>query len=90
MEARRLIARAAYGPDTIKVMLVAFNQAWGIIMLGEPKLADDARMRLAHGIIAHARIHGHDIHALAGAAVSSFLEAPEQGKRAATPNALTG
>lgn len=76
MEARRLVEGAAFDATTIRVMLVAFDHAWAIIILGEPTPAEGARMRLAQAIIAHAPVHGHDIHALAGAAVTSFLEAP--------------
>jgi hypothetical protein len=38
MEARRLIGNASYGPDTLKVLFQAFDEAWTTLA---PRYGDD-------------------------------------------------
>jgi len=54
MGARRLVARASFGPDTIKAMGQAFDQAWAEIAFhfeGDPLIRDSARQSLAEAVL---------------------------------------
>jgi len=54
MGARLLIARASFGPDTIKAMGEAFDQAWAEIAFhfeGDPLVRDSARQSLAEAVL---------------------------------------
>jgi phage baseplate assembly protein W len=58
MEARRLIGRASYGPETLKVLFQAFDEAWQTLApsCGENALAIHAtRLKLANAILSVAR-----------------------------------
>jgi hypothetical protein len=55
MEARHLIESSSYGPTTLHVMFQAFDEAWAEIagnFGGDPRDVRDARVRLAHAILA--------------------------------------
>ena len=72
MRARRLIARANYGPTELKVLLQAFDEAWEIIAphCGANFLAVHAtRLRLANAILGLARENRKDTEAMKEAAL---------------------
>lgn len=74
MEARKLLAAAPFKPDVIKALTQAFDEAWASIAATiDPAAVENARLRLAHAIIAHAVLLGTgDLKALKAAALSSF------------------
>ena len=55
MKARRLIEGSSFGPETMKVVSQAFDQAWASIedhFQGEDeKHVESARLRLAHAVL---------------------------------------
>jgi hypothetical protein len=54
MKARELIRNASYGPDHLKVLFIAFDQAWEIIagdVGANPQAVEAARLRLASIIL---------------------------------------
>jgi hypothetical protein len=65
MEARKLIEGAAFGPDTLKVMGQAFDEAWQDIAgnFGEDRVLE-ARLKLADIILAIATADNRDVAAL--------------------------
>jgi hypothetical protein len=67
MEARRLIGRASYGPETLKVLFQAFDEAWQTFApsCGESPLSIHAgRLKLANAILSVAREGSTDARAL--------------------------
>jgi hypothetical protein len=55
MKARRLIESSSYGPNTLHVIFQAFDQAWAEIadnFRDDARDIEQARMRLAHAILA--------------------------------------
>lgn len=72
MEARRLIASAHYGPDELKVLFQAFDDAWEIIAprCGDNGLAIQAtRLKLANTILSVACEKRGDAEAMKEAAL---------------------
>lgn len=54
MKARQLIASASYGPEQLKALFEAFDQAWEVMAaeVGEdPAAIEVARLRLANTIL---------------------------------------
>ena len=74
MEARKLLAAAPFKPDAIKALTQAFDEAWASIATTfDPAAVANARLSLAHAIIAHAALLGTgDLEALKAAALSSL------------------
>ena len=55
MKAQALISGATYGPDALKVICKAFDDAWAHIQHhfdGDVHQAEEVRLRLAHAILA--------------------------------------
>jgi hypothetical protein len=55
VKARSLIGRAAYGPDVLKVLFEAFDNAWAAIADScgtDPQSIEASRIRLANIILA--------------------------------------
>jgi hypothetical protein len=51
MEARELIAKSAYGPDQLKILFMAFDEAWDMIAADvddRPEAIQAARLKLAN------------------------------------------
>ena len=65
MKARLLIEGAAFGPDALKVMRQAFDQAWADVehAFTTPELKEAARLCLAD-ILANARNDSRDVEEL--------------------------
>jgi hypothetical protein len=67
MKARRLIDNAAYGPETLKVITQAFDEAWLMIagnFGNDPQDIEKARLRLAHAVLSVAYEDSRDVEAL--------------------------
>jgi hypothetical protein len=63
MKARQLIQGATYGPETLKVIGKAFDDAWSEIaghFSHNGLQAQSARLRLAHAVLAVARDDSRD------------------------------
>jgi hypothetical protein len=74
MEAQKLLDAAPFEPSAVKVLKQAFDEAWLCIALAvDPASVENARMSMAHAIIAHAgRLGANDVEALKAAALASF------------------
>jgi hypothetical protein len=58
MKARQLIGSASYGPDQLRVLFEAFDQAWNAIAAGvgnDPSAIEATRLKLANLILSLAR-----------------------------------
>ena len=54
MKARRLIEGSAFAPKTLQTLCKAYDDAWDEIahhFQGHEKLAEEARIRLAHAVL---------------------------------------
>jgi hypothetical protein len=63
MQARKLLVGAAYGPDTLKVICLAFDDAWAEIKRhfdDDPLTAECTRIKLANAILRVAREDSRD------------------------------
>jgi hypothetical protein len=60
VKARRLIETSAFEPQTLQVIFNAFDAAWAEISHHFPDNDDEARMRLAHAVLAVARENSSD------------------------------
>jgi hypothetical protein len=82
MKARRLIEGASYGPETLKALFQAFDEAWAVIA---PSFGSDApaieaaRTRLANILLSLAREGSRDVGALRDAALHHYQR--EAGNR---------
>ena len=74
MEARKLLDAAPFKPDIIKALKQAFDEAWASIVHSiDPTTVENARLSLAHAIVAHAGLLGtEDLAAPKAAALASF------------------
>jgi hypothetical protein len=76
MKALRLISSASFGPEVLKVMGQAFDQAWSAIELSigtDPSAIEAARLRLANIVVKLANEHTRDMGTLARAALRTFV-----------------
>jgi len=69
MEARRLIEKSSFEPDTLHVIFQAFDSAWSEIAHQFDGDVEGARRRLAHAILVVARQDSKDAEALKDAAL---------------------
>jgi hypothetical protein len=63
MRVAKILAGCTYGPETLKVICKAFDDAWASIahhFAEEAHLANAARERLAHAILIAATEHSED------------------------------
>jgi hypothetical protein len=78
MQARKLIAGAPLGPDALKVLFQAFDEAWAVLA---PRYGNDAsaieaaRTRLANILLSLARDDRRDVSALRDAALQRYQTA---------------
>jgi hypothetical protein len=78
MRARRLIEGASFGPDTLKVLFQAFDEAWAVLA---PRYGNDAqaieaaRTRLANILLSLAREESCEARALRDAALQHYQAA---------------
>jgi ribosome biogenesis SPOUT family RNA methylase Rps3 len=67
MEARKLISGASYGPETLQLIMQAFDLAWSEIAhhFGDDnQVVEAARQRLAHAVLAVVNEDSQDIELL--------------------------
>ena len=71
MRARELIDHAAFGPDALKVIGQAFDEAWQEIVgnFGDPQDIEQARFKLANAVLSIAREDSRNVEALKHAAL---------------------
>jgi hypothetical protein len=101
MKARELIEGATYGPETLKVIGKAFDDAWSEIsghFANHGLQAQSARLRLAHAVLSVARDDSRDPDELKNAALQVMAmnyrdqadpSGPVNGKAASTNFANT-
>ena len=84
MRARRLIEGSSFGPETLKVVSQAFDQAWASIephFQGEPdKAIEQARLRLAHAVLVVAHEDAADVEPVRLEAITE-VETPDQNMK---------
>ena len=72
MKARRLIDGASFGPDALKALGQAFDEAWAEIagnFGNEPAVIESARLTLAEALLSVADDDSRDVEALKQAAL---------------------
>jgi hypothetical protein len=71
MRARELIDGAAFGPDALKVIAQAFDEAWQEIEgnFGDPQDIEVSRFRLANAVLSIAQEDSRNVEALKHAAL---------------------
>jgi hypothetical protein len=72
MKARQLFSAGMYGPDTLKVLFKAFDDAWEVMapaITGEGYATEAARLRLANVILSLAHAEATDPEAIKNAAL---------------------
>jgi hypothetical protein len=75
MNAHQLFENAAFGPEALKVLYQAFDEAWASIagnFGGDASAAEAARSRLASTVLAIARDGGSDPTAIKNAALQAL------------------
>ena len=75
MKARRLIDGAAFGPETLRAMGQAFDQAWTEVagnFGNSPVEIEGARLRLAEAMLSVAREDSTDVAALKAGALQAM------------------
>jgi hypothetical protein len=75
LKARELLDSAAFGPDALKVIGQAFDEAWASIAGNfdeSPITVEAARLKLANAVLAEAKANGHrDVETLKDAALQA-------------------
>jgi hypothetical protein len=72
MKARQLIADSSYGPDTLKVLFQAFDEAWKVVapQTGQDEMAvEAARLKLASIVLTVATRESRDAEQIKNAAL---------------------
>ena len=85
MKARQLIDGASYGPEALKAMGQAFDEAWQTIegnFGSDPQDIEKARLRLARALLSVASEDSRDVEVLKRGALQSM--ALSYGKRPAS------
>jgi hypothetical protein len=74
MEARRLIDTASFGPDALKALRQAFDEAWASIEadIGCDQLREAMRLKLATALLSIASDESRDVEALKKAALEAM------------------
>jgi hypothetical protein len=75
MELQRLIDRASYGPDTLRALTQAFDEAWQNIegnFGNSPAELDAARLRLANALLSVAFEDSRDVEMLKRAGLQAM------------------
>lgn len=75
MKARQLISSGAYGPDQLKVLFKAFDDAWDVIapsVSGRADAVEAVRMKLANIVLSLAKSGQRDAEAIKNAAIQIF------------------
>jgi hypothetical protein len=75
MKARKLIVGAAFGPEVLKVLTKAFDEAWAELApqtRTQPQAIDAARLRLANIVLSLAAEDSSDVEALKAESIRLF------------------
>jgi hypothetical protein len=75
MKARRLIDAASFGPEAVKALGQAFDEAWASIagnFGSDPKAIEAARLRLANALLSIASEDSRDVEVLKKAAMEAM------------------
>jgi hypothetical protein len=73
MNARQLIDGTSYGPDALKAIGLAFDEAWLVIAGNfDSETAEAARLRLAKAILSVASEDSRDVNALERGALEAM------------------
>ena len=73
MKARQIIDGAAYGPETLKALTQAFDEAWSVIAGNFSEGAiEEARLRLAKAMLSVAAEDSRDVEALRRGALEAM------------------
>jgi hypothetical protein len=75
MKARQLISKASYGPDELKILCQAFDDAWGMIapsVSGRVSAIEAARLTLADIILSLPNGKRRNARELTEAAIQAF------------------
>lgn len=79
MEAQKLLDAAPYGPETLKVLKQALDEAWAsIASTTTPDMVENTRLSLAHAIVAHACSGKRDCATLKAVALDAIQKHPPQ------------
>jgi hypothetical protein len=84
MRARKLIDAASFGPETVKAMGEAFDQAWADIAANfndSQAVIDDARLKLAETLLSVATDGSTDVAALKAGALRAMAMDYQSGMR---------
>jgi hypothetical protein len=75
MEARRLIDSESFGPDTLRVLSQAFDEAWADIEgnFGCDQTREAARVKLATALLSIASDDSRDVESLKKAALEAMV-----------------
>jgi hypothetical protein len=79
MKARQLIAKSSFGPDELKIVFKAYDDAWAILAPTISRRADAieaARLKLANIILGLARDRCDNAERIKTAALQSFRRRP--------------
>jgi len=73
MKARQLIDGASYGPDALKAITQAFDEAWSVVAgnFADDKI-EDGRLRLANALLSVANEDSRDVAALRRGALEAM------------------
>jgi hypothetical protein len=88
MKARKLIDGASFGPETVKAMGQAFDEAWAEIAghFGDtPSQIENARLKLAGALLSVATDGSTDVAALKAGALQGMAMDYRSGLRPRTP-----
>jgi hypothetical protein len=86
MKARELIDGASFGPESLKVIGRAFDEAWASIAgnFSDEEVAA-ARLRLANAVLSLANAGSRDADALKKEALEAMRASPDAGHSLTTP-----
>jgi hypothetical protein len=81
MRARELIDHAAFGPDALKVIAQAFDEAWQEMAgnFGDPQDIEAARFRLTNAVLSIAQEDSRNVEALKHASLQGMALDLRQG-----------
>jgi hypothetical protein len=93
MRARHLIDSASYGPEALKTISQAFDEAWRESagnFGSDPRDIELARLRLANAVLSVASEESRDVEALKNGALQAMALAYQDRARAEHPGASLG
>ena len=93
MRARHLIDTASYGPEALKAISQAFDEAWHEIagnFGSDPRDIELARLRLANAVLSVASEESRDVEALKNGALQAMALTYRERSRAEHPGPSLG